>query len=426
MFLKNFITENKLIYLLFYIVFFSHIYLWDLTNINNAIENSTNKPFWILRYLVLFFLLNFFFDKKALDKNFLIIFIIIIFQIILNLILYNQLITLKEFGSIIFFFLLYLVTFYEKDRILRNLKSFFELVIVINFIGLIYYYFNDEVRIVGSCNLVLIDNIIFHENSHYAMMIVPIFIYYIFEKINLRNSIFIFLLCFNSLIYLSLTLIVGIIASLLICLIILIIHQVKKGYVIYLLLFFFTILMVSQNNCTHRIQYLIDKTNYDLNYIDKNKFNENEFNNLILNRNLSSEVMNIAVLNTINTFDKGRVLGWGFNSYYRAYEDNIKNIINKYYPNHDLDYQLFKLNKSDARSTLLKIINEFGILSLIFLYYAYKFILNKSIDLKYKSSISSLLITQLISGAGYFNGGFAIFLFLMIILSNSNQKLKNK
>mgnify|MGYP001242894642 FL=1 len=144
MFLKNFITENKLIYLLFYIVFFSHIYLWDLTNINNAIENPTNKPFWILRYLVLFFLLNFFFNKKALDKNFLIIFIIIIFQIIVNLILYNQIINLKEFGSIIFFFLLYLVTFYEKDRILKNLKSFFELVIVINFLGLIYYYFNDE------------------------------------------------------------------------------------------------------------------------------------------------------------------------------------------------------------------------------------------------------------------------------------------
>lgn len=426
MFLKNFITENKLIHLLFYIVFFSHIYLWDLTNINNAIENSTNKPFWILRYLVLFFLLNFFFDKKALDKNFLIIFIIIIFQIIVNLILYNQLITLKEFGSIIFFFLLYIVTFYEKDRILRYLKSFFELVIVINFLGLIYYYFNDGVNIVNSCNLLLIDNIIFHENSHYAMMTVPIFIYYIFEKINLRNSIFIFLLCFSSLIYLSLTLIVGIITSLLICLIILIIHQVKRKYVIYLLLFFFTIFMVSQNNCTHRIQYLMDKTYYDLNYTDKNKFNQNEFNKLILNKNLSSEVMNIAILNTINTFDKGRVFGWGFNSYYRAYEDNIKNIINNYYPNHDLDYQLFKLNKSDARSTLLKIINEFGILSLIFLYYAYKFILNKSIDLKYKSSISSLLITQLISGAGYFNGGFAIFLFLMIILSNSNQKLKNK
>ena len=182
--------------------------------------------------------------------------------------------------------------------------------------------------------------------------------------------------------------------------------------------------MVSQNNCTDRIKYLLYKTNYDLNYTYKNKFNENEFNNLILNRNLSSEIINIAILNTINTFDKGRIFGWGFNSYYRAYEDNFKNIINNYYPNHDLDYELFKLNKSDARSTLLKIINEFGILSLIFLYFSLKFILNKAIDLKYKSSISSLLITQLISGAGYFNGGFAIFLFLMIILSNSNQTLK--
>ena len=426
MFLKKFIIENKIVYIFFYLAFFSHFYLWDLTNINNALEDSTNKHFWILRYLVLFFLLNFFFDKKALDKNFIILFIIIIFQILLNLILYDQLINLKEFGSIIFFFLLYLVTFYEKDRILRNLKSFFELVIAINFLGLLYYYFNDGIRMVNSCNLLLIDNIIFHENSHYAMMTVPIFIYYIFEKRNLRNSIFIFLLFINSLFYFSLTLMMGIIVSLLICLIILTIHKVKKSYVIYLLLFFFTTLILSQSNCTHRIQYLLDKTYYDLNYIDKNKFNENEFNKLILNRNLSSEVINISILNTINTFEKGRIFGWGFNSYYRAYEDNFKNIINKYYPYSDLDYQLFKLNKSDARSTFLKIINEFGILSLIFMYFAFKFILNRSIDLKYKSTISSLLITQLLSGAGYFNGGFTIFLFLMLILSNANQKLKNK
>tara|TARA_B100000963_G_scaffold187057_1_gene162723 strand:+ start:10499 stop:11773 length:1275 start_codon:yes stop_codon:yes gene_type:complete len=421
--LKNFISKNKLIYLLFYIVFFSHIFLWDLIHINNASNYSASIPFWILRYLVLFFLLNFFFNEKALDKNFFIIFIIIIFQIIVNLILYNQIINLKEFGSILFFFLLYIVTFYEKDRIISNLKSFFELAILINFLGLIYYLFNDEIRIVNSCNLLLIDNIIFHENSHYAMMMVPIFIYYIFEKINLRNSIFILLLCFNSLIYLSLTLMVGIIVSLLLCLTFLIIHRVKKSYVFYLLLFFLTLLIV-QNDCTHRIKYIVDKTNYDIKHTDNNNFNEDKLNKLIINRNLSSEVINIAILNTINTFDKGRIFGWGFNSYYRAYEDNIANIINKYYPKDPSDYELFTLNKSDARSTLLKIINEFGILSLIFLYFAYKFILNKSIDLKYKSTISSLLITQLISGAGYFNGGFAIFLFLMIILSNSNQKLK--
>ena len=61
MHLKNFITENKIVYFFFYLAFFSHFYLWDLTHINNALNNTTNIPFWILRYLVLFFLLNFFF-----------------------------------------------------------------------------------------------------------------------------------------------------------------------------------------------------------------------------------------------------------------------------------------------------------------------------------------------------------------------------
>tara|TARA_B100000963_G_scaffold227335_1_gene198278 strand:+ start:11271 stop:12575 length:1305 start_codon:yes stop_codon:yes gene_type:complete len=432
MFLKKFITENKIVYFFFYLAFFSHFYLWDLSNINNTFENSSNIPFWILRYLVLFFLLNFFFNKKALDKNFLIIFIIIIFQIILNLILYDQIINLKEFGSIIFFFLLYLVTFYEKDRILRTLKSFFELVIVINFLGLIYFYINDEIRIVfeykfqaDACAFIVVDNLIFHENSHYAIMNVPILVYYIFEKINLRNSIFIFMLIINFIIYLSLTFVVGIIISLLLCFLISIIHDFNKKYILFLLLCFFITILVIQKNCSARIEYLIKKTNYDMNFIVKNKSNDHEYKKLTADRNLSSEVYNIAILNTINTFKEGRIFGWGFNSYFRAYEDNEKNIINKYYLSEyteDPEYQLFTLNKYDARSTLLKMLNEFGLLSLIFLYFAYKFLLNKSINLKYKASISSLLITQLISGVGYFNGGFAIFLFLMIILHDDKKK----
>ena len=162
-----------------------------------------------------------------------------------------------------------------------------------------------------------------------------------------------------------------------------------------------------------------------MNFIVKNKYNDHEYKELTADRNLSSEVYNIAILNTINTFKEGRIFGWGFNSYFRAYEDNEKNILKKYYLSEyieDPEYQLFTLNKHDARSTLLKMINEFGLLSLVFLYFAYKFLLNKSINLKYKASISSLLITQLISGIGYFNGGFAIFLFLMIILHDDKKK----
>ena len=370
------------------------------------------------------------YKKKKIEKNIGFLLFIILIQITVNFFFYEQTLNLKEFGSIIFFFLLYIVTLCEKDRIIKNLKTFSELIITINFLGLIYFYFNDGIRIVDSCNLVLVDNIVFHENSHYAMMTVSIFIYYIFEKINLRNSIFIFLLSLNSLVYLSLTLIVGLIASLLICLIILVIHKINKKKILLMLIFFLSILLLSKNNCTNRITHLVEKTNFDLITVKKNNFDVNtytklsEFKELFETKNLSSEVINIAILNTIHTFEQGKIFGWGFNSYNRAYEDNFETIKNKYYPNHDLKYELFTLNKSDARSVLLKIINEFGILSLIFLYFAYKFILNKSVDLKIKSFISSLLVTQLISGAGYFNGGFAVFLFLMIILSNSKQKLR--
>lgn len=431
MFLKKFITENKIVYFFFYLAFFGHFYLWDLSNINNAFENPSNIPFWILRYLVVFFLLNFFLSKKIPDKNILFIIIIISFQIFINIVLYNQFINFNEFGSIIFFILLYFITFYEKDRIIKNLHSFFELIIFLNFIGLIYFFLN-EIRFeyafqpeFSRCAFIVVDNLIFHENSHYALMNVPILIYYIFEKINLRNFIFIFMLIINSLIYLSLTFVVGIIISLLLCFLISIIHDFNKKYIIFSLLFFFITILVIQKNCNVRIEYLIKKTNYDINFIDKNKSNDHEYKKLTADKNLSSEVYNISILNTINTFKKGRIFGWGFNSYFRAYEDNEKNIIKKYYLNEyieDPEYMLFTLNKYDARSTFLKIINEFGLLSLIFLYFAYKFLLNKSINLKYKASISSLLITQLISGVGYFNGGFAIFLFLMIILHDDKKK----
>ena len=61
-----------------------------------------------------------------------------------------------------------------------------------------------------------------------------------------------------------------------------------------------------------------------------------------------------------------------------------------------------------------------GFFSLFFLYAGLKFLLNKKVELYLKMTILSLLITQLISGAGYFNGGFSIFLFLMLLLNQRN------
>ena len=143
-------------------------------------------------------------------------------------------------------------------------------------------------------------------------------------------------------------------------------------------------------------------------------------------QNTSSKVYNIAILNTIYTI-KNRAFGWGFNSYERLFNKNIINIVKNYY---QIEYEKsllenkqfppMVLNTNDARSTLLKILNEFGIFSLFFLYAGLKFLMNKKVELYLKMTILSLLITQLISGAGYFNGGFSIFLFLMLLLNQRN------
>ena len=88
--------------------------------------------------------------------------------------------------------------------------------------------------------------------------------------------------------------------------------------------------------------------------------------------------------------------------------------------------EILTLNKTDGRSNFFKLTTEFGIFSLLIYLFCIYFTFIRKIELKQKSFVIPVIITQLISGAGYFNGGFAIFLFIMIILSNSNQKLKNK
>ena len=52
---------------------------------------------------------------------------------------------------------------------------------------------------------------------------------------------------------------------------------------------------------------------------------EVKYEKLLPSRNLSSQVYNIAILNTVYTV-KNKLFGWGFNSYQRVFDINIKNI----------------------------------------------------------------------------------------------------
>ena len=432
---KKFTLKNNLVNFFFIFFVFSHIYLWDLQNI---IDNTENVDFnsTFLRYLILIFLLNFILQKKftikfVFDLNILIFLYIFLIQFFINFFIYHQFPSLKEIASIIFFFLLYFVVKNEKEKIIDSLKLIFEIFITINFLSTIYFLFIGKFSIGAACNLFLVDSIIFHENSHYAMMATSIFVFYLYLEKNTRNIIFLSLIIFSSLMNLSLTFKLSIVISLAFCIVVNLFFKKKDN--LWFLIFFiiFSVLLINNNNCKNRINYLSQKIFYDqkLYYSEeysKEIIQENSYQNLQSYQNTTSKVYNIAILNTIYTL-KNRAFGWGFNSYERLFNENIMNIVKNYYQieyekslSENKQFPPMVLNTNDARSTLLKILNEFGIFSLFFLYAGFKFLLNKKVELHLKMTIISLLITQLISGAGYFNGGFSIFLFLMLLLNQRN------
>ena len=425
MLLKKFFLENKVInfFCLFFI--FIHLYFWDLQNIINA-SGKIDIQVGFLRYLLLFSLIKlFFFYKNILYQNLILIFLIFLSQIIINFFFYDQIIDLNEIGSIFFFVLLYNVVKIEKDNILKFLRHFFEIFIFFNLLGVIIFIILGDFKIGAACNFFLIDSVIFHENSHFAMMATCMISYYLYSKKNLRNLLSFFILLILSFLYLSLSFLTGMLFALIICLLINLMHKEKKNSIVITFILLLATLIFFKNDCTKRLDYLLKKTKLDM---TSKVSDEVKYEKLLPSRNLSSQVYNIAILNTVYTV-KNKLFGWGFNSYQRVFDINIKNIMMKYYKIEyeqnilgQNNYELLKTNTNDARSVLLKIINEFGLFSLIFVIFGLRFLFNLNVDVKYKTTIITLLITQLISGAGYFNGGFSIFLFMMMLLSNYKKK----
>ena len=82
------------------------------------------------------------------------------------------------------------------------------------------------------------------------------------------------------------------------------------------------------------------------------------------------------------------------------------------------------LNERDASSNLIKIIAEFGIFIafpiMLFLY----FVFSSKEDLYISIFLITAIVVQLIRGAGYFNGGFA--LFSLVICYSVFYNLKKK
>ena len=113
----------------------------------------------------------------------------------------------------------------------------------------------------------------------------------------------------------------------------------------------------------------------------------------------------------INSFIKNP-FGVGINQYKHAYDDYYKENIVKSYNWYLID----DLNRNDASNNFIKIIVEFGIFGFLFYLIIFLALISKKIDLNLKIFLITIIFTQSIRGAGYFNGGFVLAAFLIIVL----------
>lgn len=142
-----------------------------------------------------------------------------------------------------------------------------------------------------------------------------------------------------------------------------------------------------------------------------NKFDKEKFD--LVSKNLSLNLTTQVYLRSFYVLleaIKEKPFGWGFNNYYLASKE-YKFIIPFINP------QTIFLNTHDASNNFVKLITEFGIFGIFLLILIIFICLNKNLDYKVKIFFMPLIITQLIRGAGYFNGGFLIGICIVIILS---------
>ncbi len=112
---------------------------------------------------------------------------------------------------------------------------------------------------------------------------------------------------------------------------------------------------------------------------------------------------------------KLKPFGWGLNNYKKAFEE-LK---------YDVPYinpSIIELNSSDASNNFVKLITEFGIIGFFLLIFLAYICLNKKIEFEAKLFFMPIVLTQLIRGAGYFNGGFIFAINILIILYICNYK----
>tara|TARA_B100000989_G_C19506424_1_gene456709 strand:- start:1221 stop:1883 length:663 start_codon:yes stop_codon:yes gene_type:complete len=143
-------------------------------------------------------------------------------------------------------------------------------------------------------------------------------------------------------------------------------------------------------------------------------FKNNVFYEFILNKYIDIGITNLTIEVLINSLNISinsiidKPLGWGLNRFHYAYI--------YYQPRLPVYFsEVRSLNFNDGVSNFSKIIVEFGLIAFVPFFFYIFFAFSYKIKLEDKIFLLPFIITQMIRGAGYFNGGFMLITMLIIL-----------
>ncbi len=337
-------------------------------------------------------------------------------------------IILDNLIKIFFLFLIFFIAYHFYEEIIKNIHLITCLFLFLFFLscitsviffkpdnpyfcGGIYDYFNFLPPSDGSENRLKdlklsFKEYFFQENSHLGMIAPSIIIYSIFRIFNKKkNNIFFvssaYLFLFICLIKNSVTFLFGTIFSLFFLIIFNFKKISKKIHIIFFtIIIIFSSILIYDKECKTRFFVPDEKYSFSI--------TNNIFTNLNETKVVSSttfEVYRRSLLILKNSI-LARPLGWGFDRYESAFDDfNYKNLYNQ--------GQISGINKKDSGNNFVKLVVEFGLFSIFFFLLLICYSRSKLIPMKEKCFLLPFLITQLFRGAGYFNGGFILIVFLI-------------
>ena len=419
-------------------------FLWDVKYYLKEI-NINFDP----RFLIFFSLIFITAKIKDIKKNFKISFFftfLITLHLFINIYYEQTKLEEKHFLTIISFFAITIFTLHYQYQIISNIKKLCLIFLFISLTFLIiknYKFINYEDYF--FCGFFKINSkffkIIFQENSHFGMIAPAIIFYFLTTNKKLYESILLLFFIIISYLYSSTTLIY----SLSIIFLIYLIFFFKKKFFAEnkLHLFFILVLIIlslTKYACNRKFYEFtkldfISSKNYNNNinqvedfinqHFKEKKLNNIEKKELLINRirpsdvTITSQVFMNSLEIVFFTFSNKRFFGYGMNNYETAFKNSINSREGFYYIQ-DVKF----INTNDGSSSALKLIVEFGFMALIIPIYVIYFFFNKKISTNIKIFLISIILSQSLRGAGYFNGGFLLSIILVISLTHFSRNIK--